>query len=189
MKGACLVALFAAVITGGWVSSMSHNESARQPSNPTADKGPSKPASDPDEPLPIVHYHLPNDITIQQLDAIMKSIVSPENGLAIVHFHLPGNPESEQLADILNHVRKKFGRRVLVVRLTCDGYPPALKSAGVTKLPHVMMIVGTKKVFEFQGLWTQPRVEKKVEEILHGLVKRIGKEWRPVVPGMTPMGK
>jgi len=31
--------------------------------------------------------------------------------------------------------------------------------------------------------------EQKVDDILHGLVKRIGKEWRPAVPGMTPAGK
>jgi len=189
LKGLCLVALFAAVITGGWYSSLSGKNSVPKTPNNTGENGPANSAPDPDEPRPVVHIRIPNDITNEQLDAILKSIVSPENGLAIVHFHLPGDSESEQLADILNHVRNKYGRRVLVVRLGCEGFPPALKSHGITKLPHIVMIVGTKKVFEFQGLWSQQRVEQKVDDILHGLVKRIGKEWRPAVPGMTPAGK
>ena len=92
-------------------------------------------------------------------------------------------------ADILNKVRQKYGRRVLVVRIGFGGIPAGLRAQGIDKLPHIRMIVGTKTVFEFQGLWSQQRVEQKVDEILHGLVKRVGKDWRPVVPGMTPAGK
>lgn len=187
IKGALLVMVFAGIVTGAWVSSMSDKDTAV--AKTTNEKVAPTPAPVPDVPLPIVYYQIPNNMTSQQLADLIKTIVSPENGLAIAHFHLAGNPDSERLADILDKVRKKHGRRVLVVRLTCEGHPLALKSQGVTKLPHVMMIVGTKKVFEFQGLWSQQRVDQKVDEILHGLVKRIGKDWRPPVPGMTPAGK
>jgi hypothetical protein len=45
-----------------------------------------------------------------------------------------------------------------------------------------------KKEFEFQGLWSQSQVERKIDEILGGL-KRVGADWRPPVPGMQPAGK
>ena len=53
--------------------------------------------------------------------------------------------------------------------------------------PHVVIIAGTEKAFDFQGQWTQAKVEFKVEEILRGL-KRVGKDWRPPVPGMKQTG-
>jgi hypothetical protein len=110
---------------------------------------------------------------------------SPENGLAIIHYHLPGDPASEQLADILNRIQRKYGKLVIISRADFKLHPEAAKADGVTRPPHVIMISGKEKAFEFQGLWSQARVEQKVDEILRGL-KRVGKDWRPVVPGMTP---
>ena len=49
------------------------------------------------------------------------------------------------------------------------------------------IVAGTGKVCEFQGPWTQAQVEFKVEEILRRL-RRVGKDWRPPVPGMNPAG-
>ncbi len=112
---------------------------------------------------------------------------APENGLLIVHHHQPGDKSSEQLADILNKVQKKYGKLVIVQRLEFGKNPQTAKAQGVTKPPHVVMIARDKKVFDFQGLWTQQQVEQKVEEILRGL-KRMTKDWRPPVPGMKPAG-
>ncbi|RYD19351.1 MAG: thioredoxin [Verrucomicrobiaceae bacterium] len=112
---------------------------------------------------------------------------SPENGLLIVHYHQPGNKPSEQLAGILTKVQAKYGKLVIVQRLDFTKNPTTAKTHGVTKPPHVVMISREKKVFDFQGLWTQQQVEQKVEEILRGL-KRMTKDWRPPVPGMKPAG-
>lgn len=112
---------------------------------------------------------------------------SAESGLAIVHHHLPGDPASEQLADILNKVQEKYGKLVIVSRVDSKLHPEISKAQGVTKPPHVIMISGEEKVFEFQGLWSQAQVERKVDEILRGL-KRMPKDWRPSVPGMRPIG-
>lgn len=112
---------------------------------------------------------------------------APENGLLIVHHHQPGDKSSEQLAEILDKVQKKYGKLVIVQRLDFAKNPQTAKAHGVTRPPHVVMIARDKKVFDFQGLWTQVKVEQKVDEILRGL-KRMTKDWRPPVPGMKPVG-
>ena len=112
---------------------------------------------------------------------------SPENGLAIVLYHQPGEPASEQMRAILDKLQTKYGKQVIVSHVDVSTHPEASKSQGVTKPPHVIIISGKEKVFEFQGAWPHAKVEFKVEEILRGL-KRVGKDWRPPVPGMTPAG-
>lgn len=112
---------------------------------------------------------------------------SPENGLLIVLHRLPGDPASEQMAEILSRVQTKYGKQVIVSQVDFKLQPQVSKAQGVTKPPHVIIISGKEKVFEFQGPWTQAQVEFKVEEILRGL-KRVGKDWRPPVPGMKPAG-
>ncbi len=112
---------------------------------------------------------------------------SPENGLLIVLHHLPGDPAGEQLATILDRIQNKYGKLVIVSRVDSKLHPEISKAQGVTKSPHVILIAGTEKVFEFQGLWSQAKVEQKVDEILRGF-KRFGKDWRPEVKGMTRAG-
>lgn len=120
-------------------------------------------------------------------ETVPMEVQSPENGLLIVHHHLPGDPASDQIAHILSEVQRKYHKEVIVSTVDFKKEPEVSKKQGVTRPPHVVMITGSEKVFEFQGLWTQAKVERKVEEILHGL-KRVGKDWRPPVPGMTPAG-
>ena len=114
-------------------------------------------------------------------------VTSPENGLLIILHHLPGDPSSEQMAEVLNRVQTKYGKQVIVSHVDFKLNPEVSKAQGVTQPPHVVIIAGTEKVFDFQGAWTQVKVEFKVEEILRGL-KRVGKDWRPPVPGMKPAG-
>ncbi len=112
---------------------------------------------------------------------------SPENGLLIVLHRLPGESASEQMAEILNRVQTKYGKQVIVSQVDSKLHPEVSKAQGVTKPPHVVIISGKEKVFDFQGPWTQAQVEYKVDQILRGL-KSVGKDWRPPVPGMTPAG-
>lgn len=119
--------------------------------------------------------------------AAEKDVTSPENGLLIVLHRLPGDPASEQMAEILSRVQTKYGKQVIVSQVDFKTQPAVSKAQGVTQPPHVVIISGTEKVFDFQGSWSQPKVEFKVEEILRGL-KRVGKDWRPPVPGMKPTG-
>lgn len=134
----------------------------------------------------IVHPEVPK--TANDLDTLLKKVVSPGKGVAIVHFHLPGDLASEKLADVFNVIQKKYGKLVSVIRVGFPAQPLDWQAQRGIKLPYVMMIVGTENAFQFQGLWPQPRVEKKVEELIFG-VRRVGKDWRPVVPGMSPKNR
>jgi thioredoxin-like negative regulator of GroEL len=108
--------------------------------------------------------------------------------IALIFYYLPGDPASGQLSAILDKVEKKYGKQTIVSRVDFKANPEAAKKEGVTEAPHVVIISGKEKAFEFGGLWTQQQVESKVEEILHGL-KRVDKDWRPVVPGMKRTGQ
>jgi hypothetical protein len=103
--------------------------------------------------------------------------------IEILHFHLPGNPESELIADHLNKIQTKYGEQILVTRVDVQKEPERAKAEKVTKPPKVVMMAGTVRACKFQGVWTQIQIERKVDEILHGL-KRMGKDWRPDVQGM-----
>lgn len=122
----------------------------------------------------------------KKVEAPAAAVVA-DNRLAVVHHHLPGDPASEQIADILNKVGKKYDKYLVVNRVDFKKSPEVGKAQGVTKAPHVIVLSGGEKVYEFQGPATQIQVERKVEEILRGL-KRIDKNWRPPVQGMQPAG-
>jgi hypothetical protein len=112
---------------------------------------------------------------------------APTHLIEILHFHLPNDPASEQIADHLNKVQSKYGGQVLVTRLDVNQHPERAKEEMVTRPPKVVMMAGTIRACKFQGLWTQLQIERKVDEILRGL-KRYGKDWRPGVQGMMPVG-
>ena len=105
--------------------------------------------------------------------------------LEIYHYHVPGMPESEEIADSLDKVDKKYGRYVRVNRVDITQNPELAKAEKVTRPPKVVMMAGDVRACKFQGVWTYPQIERKVEEILRGL-KRMSKDWRPEVQGMQP---
>lgn len=114
-----------------------------------------------------------------------KGDSEPEHLIEILHYHQPRNPDSEQLAERLNAIGKKYGNQVLVTRVDITTHPQRAAAERVANPPKVVIMAGTVRAFEFSGLWPLDRIEQKVEEILRGL-KRVGKDWRPPVSGMSP---
>jgi hypothetical protein len=115
-----------------------------------------------------------------------RNVAGPYKRVTILHCHLPGNPASEQMADVFNSIKKKYGSNlVTVIRAGFPAQPVDWQKQKGINLPYVIMIVGSEKAYQFQGLMPLPQVEKKVEELIFG-VRRAGKDWRPAVPGMTP---
>ena len=110
-----------------------------------------------------------------------------DTALQITDYQVPGDPNCEKMAEILNKVQKKYDRLVHVTLIDVKAHPEQAKADGVTKAPHVTFSADKNKVFEFEGVWNQEQVERKVEEILRGL-KRVDKNWRPTVSGMKPAG-
>lgn len=150
-------------------------------------KAPAKAVEGAGNPAVTHHAKVPKDPTPKQIDAILQNVKSPDRGVAIIHCHLPGDPASEQLADTFNQIQKKYGKLVTVTRVGFATQPKDWQAQKGVTLPYVMMIAGTENVFQFQGLWSYAKVEKKVEEVIFGL-RRVGKDWRPAVPGMKPKG-
>ena len=109
-----------------------------------------------------------------------------ENGLELILHRVPGEKDSDELSAILEKVERKYGKLLIVRRVDFKRHPEVSKAQGVVKTPHVIINTKTGRAFEFQGLWTQPQIEMKVDEILRGL-KRMTKDWRPPVPGMKPI--
>ena len=107
--------------------------------------------------------------------------------LEIIHYHDPKNPQSVELAFSLNEIGIKYAMQVLVTRVDIRANPLETKNRGIKSTPHISMMTGGTEAFAFQGLWPRDKIERKVEEILRGL-KRMGRDWRPVVKGMQPAG-
>ena len=118
-------------------------------------------------------------------ERVTKPAASQYRRVTILHCHLPGNPASEQMADVFNSIQKKYGNLVTVIRAGFPAQPADWQKQKRISLPYVIMIVGSENAYQFQGLMPLPQVEKKVEELIFG-VRRVGKDWRPDVPGMTP---
>ena len=135
----------------------------------------------------IKHFDIAGSLKQGQISDLLAE-ASKKRGsqvLGIVHCHIPGNADSEELADILNIVAAKYGDQVMVFRVNIIACPEFAQAAQVTKPPEVLMLVDTTWAFRFQGLWPRPQIERKVDELIHGL-RRVGKDWRPNVPGMQP---
>jgi hypothetical protein len=115
----------------------------------------------------------------------VRAAPTPVHLLEIVHYHRPGAPDSERTADVLNQIKAKYGEQVLMTRVDVVAHPDRAVAEKITRPPKVVMLAGTSREFEFSGWWPLDRVERKVDEILHKL-KRVGKDWRPPVGGMTP---
>jgi len=128
-----------------------------------------------------------NGLARKKLAETLKNLVSPDLGIAVVHCHLPGDAESDQLLEVFNKIQKKYGQVIAITRVEFASQPADEPGQVPLKLPLVKMIVGKEQVFEFQGFWNQPKVERQIDLILFGL-KGAKKNWRPAVPGMTPVG-
>ncbi|MEO7099726.1 MAG: thioredoxin family protein [Luteolibacter sp.] len=124
---------------------------------------------------------------VKKVETKAEAAPPPDTALQIADYHIPGDPNCEKMAEILNKVQKKYDRLVHVTFIDVKAHPELAKAEGVTKAPHVIISADKNKVFEFEGVWNQEQVERKVEEILRGL-KRVDKNWRPTVAGMKPAG-
>jgi thioredoxin-like negative regulator of GroEL len=92
------------------------------------------------------------------------------------------------MADILNHIAKRYGTQVKVVRVDIIAHPEVAKAEMVSRPPKVVMMAAGMRACKFEGLWTQSQVGRKVDELLHGL-ERVGRDRRPEVKGMRPVGE
>jgi thiol-disulfide isomerase/thioredoxin len=141
-------------------------------------------------PVEIANFNSTNKLKDGQINEILAEAARKRGGIVvgIVHCHAPGHPDSEQMADILNNIARRYGDQVKVIRVDITAFPEFAKTEKVTTPPKLVLTAGTVRAAELQGLWPQPQIEQKVDEILRGL-KRVSKDWLPEVKGMQRAGK
>jgi len=110
---------------------------------------------------------------------------APEHLMEILFYHKPGLPESERMAGVLNDIKGKYGKQVLVTRVDLTVHPEQGAAEKITRPPKLVMMAGQSREYEHSGFMPRDQAEKKIDEILHKL-KRVGKDWRPPVSGMQP---
>jgi hypothetical protein len=134
-------------------------------------------------------WFYPKPVAEEKSVAASEAPEVPANAdaLMIVLYHSPGDPDSAHMAEILSRIELKYGQQVFVTKVDFTASPESAREQAVAKVPHVVMSARGQRLFDFQGPWPYPQVERKVDELLHGL-KRFGKDWRPPVPGMTRTG-
>jgi hypothetical protein len=138
----------------------------------------------------ITHFNDSSKLKDGQITEIIAEATKKRGGIVvgIIHLHVPGNAASEQTADNLNRIARRYGKQVKLIRVNITACPKVANEERVTSPPKVVMTAGTQRACEFDGrsLWMYPQIERKVDELLHGL-ERVGKDWRPTVKGMQPM--
>lgn len=125
----------------------------------------------------------------QVTTATLEKAKNSGKPLDLIQHHIDGNPDSEKLAELLKLVQQNYQKDVAVHQIDGEKFEDLCKAEGVDKFPHVDIFHEGQKVYEFNGLQEQRVIEQKIDELLRGLVKRVGKDWRPPVAGMQPAGQ
>ena len=107
--------------------------------------------------------------------------------VVVIHSHVESNEDSKRTQGILKELKEeRYQEVVQMAELNVEKYPEVAQEEGVTKetAPRLSFYVEGVRVGEFRGPWQKPPVQRKIDEILRGYMQRIGKDWRPPVPGM-----
>lgn len=125
-------------------------------------------------------------------EATPENIVATRNQagcVVVLQAHKRGKPESEKLAQILHDLdEERYGDEVKMARFDVDRYPGIAQEEGVSSqtAPQLSFYIEGQRVGDYRGPWEQEPVQRKIDEVLRGYMQRIGKNWRPPVPGMAP---
>lgn len=105
--------------------------------------------------------------------------------LQIVLYHRPGKPESDSIAGKVAELGKTYDQVVLVTTIDTKKDPIRTRLDGVKQTPMLYLMKGEEKLNEYSGEIDGEEVEDRIDQLLHG-INKVGADWKPVVPGMTP---
>lgn len=110
--------------------------------------------------------------------------------VVLIHSHEEDNEDSERTQTILKELKdERYEGLVEMGELDIEKLPEEAKKEGVTKenAPQLSFYIEGMRVGDYRGPWQKEPVQRKIDEVLRGYMQRIGKDWRPPVPGMERM--
>lgn len=129
------------------------------------------------------------ELTAEQIEALRKK----PGCVVVIHSHEEGNEDSERTQKILDEIEEEERYKDLVTmgELDIEKLPEEARKEGVTRenAPQLSFYIEGTRVGEYRGPWHKEPVQRKIDEVLRGYMARIGKDWRPPVPGMERMNK
>jgi hypothetical protein len=117
----------------------------------------------------------------------IDQIRNQKNCIVVLQAHRKGNEDSERTLNILRELKEeRYGDVVKMARFDVEKYPEIAAREGVKPetAPQLSFYANGQRIGEYRGPWQKKPVQLKIDAILHGYMQRIGKEWRPPVPGM-----
>ena len=182
-----MTVLVAGIFSAVWLHDGSGPESEKTAAKATS-KAPGASGKARDPQAEVLHLQALDYVGItalqKELDETARKLGKQMPVVIILHFHHPANPDSEMIADFLNTVAVKYNIQVLVVRLDVAVHAELAAAEKVTTRPKVLIMAGDHRTCEFEGARPLEWIYKRVDEALWGL-RRVGKDWRPEVKGMT----
>jgi len=119
------------------------------------------------------------------------AIRNQKDCVVVLHAHEAGNIDSEKLREILRQLKKeRYGDIVQMAEFDVEAHPDIAAQEGVNSetAPQLGFYIEGQRVGDYRGPWRKRPVQIKIDTVLRGYMQRIGKEWRPPVPGMKPDG-
>jgi len=128
------------------------------------------------------------DSLVQQADPEnIEALRNQKDCVVVLHAHKQGNEDSERTQKILRELKKeRYSDIVQMAEFDVEKYPDiaAQEGVGPETAPQLSFYIEGQRIGDYRGPWRKAPVQRKIDEILRGYMQRIGKEWRPPVPGM-----
>ena len=131
-----------------------------------------------------------NDSAVEQADSKnIDAIRNQKNCIVVLHAHKQGNEDSENLRRILKELKEeRYRDLVKMAQFDVEKNPDIAAREGVKPetAPQLSFYADGQRLGDYRGPWQKEAVQRKIDAILRGYMQRIGKDWRPPVPGMKP---
>lgn len=101
----------------------------------------------------------------------------------VIHLHLPDDAGSRELSESLAEIRMSWPDHLTISTINVSSNPKILAEWRVSKAPAVVFQTSGQRLYTMEELWPKPRLAKKIEQLIHGLVE-VDKNWRPEIKGM-----
>jgi hypothetical protein len=101
----------------------------------------------------------------------------------VTHLHLPDHAGSRELSGSLAEIRMSWPDHLTISTIDVSSRPQTLADWRVSSAPAVVFQTEGQRLYSLEEVWPKDRLAKKIEQLIHGLV-RVDKNWLPEVKGL-----